>query len=106
MKTHDKISLTIAGHEIRLNVEPGESDEVTRIANEVSERIQQLSEKLTTASQAKVAVMVAFELACQLSDANVLLDEAEKLHAELETNKQAITRLECLLEKVDEALLA
>lgn len=102
----ETLTLNIAGSEIKLTVEPDEKEIVKKTAEEVSDRISQLTEKLTTSSAAKVATMVAFEFACQLSEANVMLDEAEKLHTEIETHKQAIHKLEGLLDKVDDALLA
>ena len=105
MKTPEQMSVTVAGQEIRLEVEEEERRHVEAAATQVTERIRKLSER-TSASPARMATMVAFQFACDLSIANELLDEAEKLHEEVKSEREAVKRLEALLEKADDALTA
>lgn len=105
MKTREQIALNIAGHEIRLEIEQDERAHVEAAARQVTEKIHALSKRLGGgASPIKVATMVAFQFACDLSAANECLDEAEKLHEDLRKQKEAVARLEKLLAKVDDAL--
>ena len=104
MNQPEQVTVTVSGHEIKMEIEPEERVHVERAAEQVSGRLSKLSGKAGIASPAKLATMVAFQFACDLSIANELLDEAEKLHEELKRNKEAVKRLEGLLSKVDSAL--
>jgi len=106
METREQIAVVVAGHEIRMEVAPEERGHVDSAARQVTERLRKLQEKSSTSSPAKLATMVAFQFACDLSIANEMLDEAEKLHAELQRQREAIQRLESLLEKADAVLVA
>lgn len=102
----DSMVVHVAGHEMRLRVDPEERAHVEAAAKEATARIRELAERSVAASPAKVAAMAAFQFACDLSVANELLDEAESLHEELKRHKEAVARLESLLHKVDGALTA
>ena len=104
MKTREKVTVNVAGHEILLEIEPDEKVHVERAATQVTEKLRALNERAGGASTMKIATMVAFQFACDLSIANELLDDAEKLHAELQRQKAAVKRLEELLARVDDAL--
>jgi cell division protein ZapA (FtsZ GTPase activity inhibitor) len=104
MDTREQIAVVVAGHEIRMEIAPDERRHVEGAARQVTERLRKLQEKAPSASPTKLAAMVAFQFACDLGIANEMLDEAEKLHEELKRQREAIQRLESLLEKADEAL--
>lgn len=104
MSPREQVAVKVAGHEFKLEIEPDERLHVDRAAEQVTERVRKLTEKSGGAAPAKVAAMVAFQFACDLSIANELLDDAEKVHAELQRHKEAVKRLEELLGKVDGAL--
>jgi len=104
MKQCEQIEVRVAGHEFRIEVAPEERTHVERAAEQASERISKLSSRSAAMPPAKVAAMVAFQFACDLSIANELLDDAEKLHSEVRRQKEAVQRLEGLLAKVDTAL--
>ncbi|MDX1972726.1 MAG: cell division protein ZapA [Candidatus Sumerlaeia bacterium] len=101
----EQIALSLGGHEVHLELLPSERPSVEKTAKAVATRIQELTSKAPSAPQAKIATMVAFEFACQLAEAEALLEEAEKLRAELARQKLAVQRLESLLEKVDSVLV-
>ena len=105
MKTREQVSLNVAGHEIRLEIEPDERRLVEEAARQVTEKIRALGERSGATSPAKVAAMVALQFACDLAIANECLDEAEKLADDLKRQKEAVQRLEKLLTKVDDALV-
>ncbi|MGF1572685.1 MAG: cell division protein ZapA [Sumerlaeia bacterium] len=105
MSASEKINVSIAGHEIRLEIHPEEKKTVEHLAKGLSSRIQELTVKAPSAAQSKIAVMVAFELACQLAEAEALLKKAAFLEDELQQSKEAVSRLEGLLEKVDAVLV-
>ena len=102
MKQREQIEVSVGGHSIKMEIEPEERTHVERAASQVNERLDRLGNRVATPT--KAAAMVAFQFACDLSIANDLLDEAEKLHAELQRQKEAVKRLEGLLTKVDGAL--
>lgn len=104
MKPSDEMVVNVAGHEIRLRVEPDERGHVEKAAAETSQKIKRLAERSGASSPAKVAAMAAFQFACDLSIANDLLDQAESVHEELRSQKEAVARLEALLARVDGAL--
>jgi cell division protein ZapA (FtsZ GTPase activity inhibitor) len=105
MKQLEEVTVMVGGHEFRLQVEPDEIAHVHAAAEQVTQRLRKLGEKAGSASPAKVATMVAFQFACDLSIANELLDEAEKLHEQTRQQREAIERLELLLSRVDDALV-
>ncbi len=102
--SREKIAVNVAGHEVRLEIEPEEKVHVEKAAAQVAERMRKLTERMATASPQKIATMVAFQFACDLNIANDCLDEAEQLHHELQRQREAVKRLEGLLAKVDNAL--
>lgn len=104
MKTREQVTVSVAGQEIRLEIDPEERVHVEKAAEQVSAKMQALSGKTANASPHRVAVMVAFQMACDLSVTNELLDDAAKLHEELRQQKETIRRLEQLLARVDDAL--
>lgn len=105
MSTREKLTVTISGHEIRLEISPEEKKSVEHLAKGLSTRLQELAAKAPSAPQSKIAIMVAFELACQLAEAEALLKKAEYLQGELDRSKMAVSRLESLLERVDAVLV-
>ena len=104
MKTREQVTVKVAGHEIKLEIEPEEKKHVEAAAEQVSERMRTLLDRSGASSPQKIATMVAFQFACDLSIANECLDEAEQLHNDLKHQKEAVQRLEALLGKVDGAL--
>ncbi len=105
METPETVQIKLAGHEIRLTAEPGEREHIERAAqkvNETFERIQASSGG--AASPAKIALMTAFQFAFDLSMADNVLEDASRLHSELQKEKDAVQRLESLLARVDDAL--
>jgi len=105
MKPLEEVTVSVGGHEFRLQVEPEETRHIHAAAEKVTQRLRDLAGKAGSASSAKIATMVAFQFACDLSIANELLDEAEKLHAQTRQQREAIERLENLLSRVDDALV-
>lgn len=105
MKTREQVSVSVAGHEIKMEIDPDEVEHIERASKQVNDRLRTLGERAPAASPAKLLAMVAFQFACDLSIANELLDEAEELHAEVKRQKEAVGRLENLLAKVDDALM-
>lgn len=99
-----KVTVRVAGHEIALNVTAEERSHVERAAENANQAFKDLGGKMAAANPAKVGAMVAFQFACDLSFADEMLDEAQKLHEELRRQKEAVARLEGLLTKVDNAL--
>lgn len=104
MKPREEVTVSVAGHEMRLQIEPEERAHVESAARMVTERLHKVAERSSTSSPARQAAMVAFQFACDLSIANELLDEAERLHEEIRRQREAISRLEGLLSRVDSAL--
>ncbi|MCB2156016.1 cell division protein ZapA [bacterium] len=102
MKQREQIEVSVGGHQIKMEIEPDERAHVERAAQQVNERLKRLGDRVATPQ--KAATMVAFQFACDLSIANECLDEAEKLAADLQRQKDAVKRLEGLLTKVDSAL--
>lgn len=102
--TRQQMAVNVAGHEIKLEIEPEERLHIERAAAQVTERLRKISDKAGTASPGKMGAMVAFQFACDLSIANELLDDAAKLHEELKRQREAVKRLETLLARVDNAL--
>jgi cell division protein ZapA (FtsZ GTPase activity inhibitor) len=104
MSTREEVAVTVAGHEIKMQIAPDERIHVEKAARQVNERLQQLGSKAGSLTPHKVAAMVAFQFACDLSIAHEMLDEAEKLADDLRRQKEAVARLEKLLARVDDAL--
>lgn len=104
MSTREQIAVTVAGHEIRMEIAPEERPHVEWAACQANERIRRLTERSKAVSPHRVAATVAFQFACDLSIANDMLDEAEKLGEDLQRQKEAVARLEKLLARVDDAL--
>lgn len=101
----DTIQINVAGHQIRLAAADDEVEQIQESARRVSDAIQKLSQKLGgAASPSKVATMVAFQYAYELSMTDAMLDEAERLHKELHKEREAVKRLESLLARADDAL--
>jgi cell division protein ZapA (FtsZ GTPase activity inhibitor) len=99
------VQVQVAGHEIRLTAKPEERRHVDRAASTVTERIQKLQDRFGgAASPAKLATMTAFQFAFELSLADDMLADAQRLHDELQAEKEAVKRLESLLARVDDAL--
>ncbi len=105
MKPLEEVNVSVGGHEFRLQVEPDEVGHIHSAADQVTQRLRKLGERAGSTSPAKLATMVAFQFACDLSIANELLDEAEKLHEQTRQQREAIERLENLLARVDDALV-
>ncbi len=101
----DMIQINVSGHQIKLTANDGEVELVEDAARRTSASMHKLSEKLGGgASQAKVATMVAFQYAFDLNIADKMLDEAKHIYEELESEKEAVKRLEGLLARADDAL--
>ncbi len=99
------VQIQVAGHEIRLTAKEDERKHVERAAEKVTESIQRLQNQVGgAASPAKVAAMVAFQYAFELSMADEMLEDAQRLHDDLENEREAVKRLETLLARVDDAL--
>lgn len=105
METPETIQIQLAGHEVRLNVQPGEKDHIERAARKVNETFGRLqSASSGAASPTRLALMAAFQFAFDLSMADNMLEDASRLHDELKKEKDAVQRLESLLARVDDAL--
>ncbi|CAN5403494.1 hypothetical protein BH09SUM1_BH09SUM1_17540 [soil metagenome] len=105
MAGRETIQLQIAGHDIRMTAEPEERRHVERASQKVTESIQKLQGAIGgAASPAKISTMIAFQLAFELSMADEMLQDAQRLHDELTREKDAVKRLEALLSRVDHAL--
>lgn len=101
----DVVRVHVGGHEIRLNARPEEVAHVERAATKVTESLHRLQQRYAgAASPAKLATMAAFQFAFELSMADAMLADAERLHDEVARQKDAVTRLESLLARVDDAL--
>jgi cell division protein ZapA (FtsZ GTPase activity inhibitor) len=104
MSNRETVELTIAGHQLKLTATDEERPHVDRASRRVSEMIQKLQASGGATSPARVATMVAFQCAYELSVADEMLEEAQQLHEELQRQKEAVKRLESLLSRVDDAL--
>lgn len=105
MSSPDTIQIQVAGHEIRLKAEEHETAHIERAATKVTETIQKLQRAVGgTATPAKIATMAAFEFAFELSLADAMLADAERLHEQLQAERDSVKRLETLLARVDDAL--
>lgn len=105
MGARETIQLTVAGHEMRMTVEEEEKRHVERAAAKVTQSFQKLQDAVGGASSPqKIAIMVAFQLAFDLSLADDMLQDSQRLHDDLHREKEAVQRLESLLTKVDTAL--
>lgn len=103
--TEEVVQIHVAGHEIRLNAKPEERHHIDRASKKVTESIQRLQDSFAgAASPAKIAAMTAFQFAFELSMADEMLEDAQRLHDDLATQKEAVKRLESLLARVDDAL--
>ncbi|MDK2970746.1 MAG: hypothetical protein PWP23_501 [Candidatus Sumerlaeota bacterium] len=105
MSQSEEVAVIVAGHEIKMQIAPAERVHVEKAAAQVNERLRKLGERAGALSPHKVAAMVAFQFACDLSIAHEMLDEAEQLAEDLRRQKEAVARLEKLLARVDDALL-
>lgn len=105
MAARETVTLSIAGHEIRMTAEEEERRHLERAAAKVSDSIKRLQSAAGgAASPAKIAIMVALQLAFDLSLADEMLTDAQRLHDDLNRQKEAVRRLEGLLTRVDDAL--
>lgn len=106
MPSNDEIvRVQVAGHEIRMSATPEERRHIERAAAKVSESITKLQDSFGgAASPGKIASMSAFQFAFELSMADEMLEDAQRLHDELVAQKEAVKRLESLLARVDDAL--
>jgi cell division protein ZapA (FtsZ GTPase activity inhibitor) len=105
MPGRETLTYNIAGQEIRMTAEPEEKRHLDRAANKLADSIRRLQTVAGgAASPAKVATMVAFQLAFDLSLADEMLQDAQRLHDDLNREKDAVKRLESLLTRVDDAL--
>jgi len=105
MPGRETMQLMIAGHEIKMTAEPEERAHVERAAAKVTEVMQKLQAAVGgAASPQKIAIMAAFQFAFDLSLADEMLQDAQRLHDELTKEKDAVHRLESLLARVDHAL--
>ncbi len=101
----DVVQIQAGGHEIRLKATAEEVPHIKRAAAKVTESIQKIQQGLGgAASPAKVATMAAFQFAFELSMADAMLEDAERLHDEIAAQRGAVARLESLLARVDDAL--
>lgn len=105
MPGRETLVYNIAGQEIRMTAEPEEKKHLDRAAHKLSDSIRRLQTATGgAASPAKIATMVAFQLAFDLSLADEMLQDAQRLHDDLNREKDAVKRLEGLLTRVDDAL--
>ena len=105
MAAREQVQVSVGGHEIRLNADPEEKAHIERAAKKVNDSIHSLQQSIGgAASPAKINAMVAFQLAFDLSLADAMLEDAEKLHDDLQRQKDSVKRLESLLARVDDAL--
>ena len=105
MATRETVQVNVSGYDLKLTADAAEKVHIERAARKVAEMIQSLQNTHGgAASPAKIATMAAFQLAYDLSVADEMLEEAERLHHELNREKDAVSRLESLLSRVDTAL--
>lgn len=105
MANRETVEVTLGGQQIRMNANDEERPHIERASRRVSEMMQKLQASSTAApSPTKIAVMVAFQCAYELSVADEMLEQAEMLHEDLRKQKEAVQRLESLLARVDNAL--
>ncbi len=103
--TEQIVRIQLGGQELRLTAQPDEVPHIERAARKVTEAIGKIQERYTAGvSPVKVATMAAFQFAFELSMADEMLEDAERLHEELKREKEAVQRLEALLARVDDAL--
>ncbi len=99
------VQVQVGGQEIRLTARPEEVEHIKSAASKVTEAMQKLQGKIGgVATPTKIATMAAFQFAFELAMADAMLEDAQRLHDELETEKKAVMRLESLLSRVDDAL--
>ncbi len=99
------VKIRVGGHEFRLNAKTDEVPHIERAADKVTDSLEKMQESYGgAASPSKIASMAAFQFAFELSLADAMLDDAQRLHEELKTQRQAVKRLENLLAQVDDAL--
>jgi cell division protein ZapA (FtsZ GTPase activity inhibitor) len=105
MPGRETIILSIAGHEIRMSAEAEEKPHLERAAQRVADSIHRLQAAVgSAASPAKIATMASLQFAFDLSLADEMLQDAQRLHDDLNREKDAVRRLESLLTRVDDAL--
>jgi cell division protein ZapA (FtsZ GTPase activity inhibitor) len=105
MAGRETVTYCIAGHEIRMTAEKEEIRHLDRAAAKVSDSVKKLQAVMgSSASPGKIIAMVALQLAFDLSLADEMLVDAQRLHDELNREKEAVKRLESLLTRVDDAL--
>jgi len=101
----DVVQVQVGGPEIRLTAKPDEVEQIRHAAARVTDSLQKLQQKIGgAASPTKIATMCAFQFAFELAQADAMLEDAQRLHDALATEKQAVQRLESLLARVDDAL--
>lgn len=105
MPTREQVTVRIGGQEFKVNASPEEKRHIERATKRVTDTLAGLQEVGGgVMSPAKIATMAAFQLAFDLSVADAMLDEAQRLEGELERQREAVAKLEGLLSRVDEAL--
>jgi cell division protein ZapA (FtsZ GTPase activity inhibitor) len=106
MAQHEEIvRVKIAGHDMKMTATEDERHHIERAANKVNDAMEKLQVKFgETASPAKLSLMATFQFAYELSMADEMLEDAQRLHDELQSQREAVKRLESLLVRVDDAL--
>jgi len=105
MPGREVIQFTVAGHEMRMTAEAEEKELITRASTRVNDAMAKMQKAVGgTMTPTKMAIMVAVQFAYDLALADEMLSDAERLHEELKRQKSAVSRLESLLSRVDDAL--
>ena len=105
MSNPEAIQVHVAGHELRMKAAEHEHPHIQRAAAKVTETVQKLHTAAAgSASPTKVATMAAMQFAVELSMADSMLSDAQRLYDELDQQKESVKRLETLLARVDDAL--
>ncbi|MCC6545809.1 cell division protein ZapA [Candidatus Sumerlaeota bacterium] len=105
MSSPEAIQVHVAGHELRMKAATHEQPHIQRAALKVTETVQRLgSVAAGSASPTKIATMAAMQFAVELSMADSMLSDAQRLYDELDQQKESVKRLEALLARVDDAL--
>jgi cell division protein ZapA (FtsZ GTPase activity inhibitor) len=105
MAARETVEVRVSGYTFRLAADPEERQHIERAARKVTDMIEKLStQHASAATPARIATMAAFQLAYDLSVADEMLSEAERLHVDRSNEKAAVQRLEDLLARVDSAL--
>lgn len=101
----DTVLLRVGGQDIRMVSSTEELPLLEKAARRVDEQVSALADRIEgTCSPAKVATMVALQMAFDLTVSEQLLENADRLREELTRQKEAVARLESLLGKMEDAL--